>query len=209
MEGGEQEEGSEQQRSGANNRSCPIQDEVFGGRNGNHEQGNAVAFVERCALVDRRTANALRRAAARDATAAEHAFAAALELRTTVDAALRVHAVGTAAVRRSRRALDALQDAYADSLAAARLEQEDDGYDWVWPTSVPSLRLPLWFMAGEAVDLLRLGDLARLNQCGHCRWLFLDTSKNRSRRWCSMNACGSVVKMRRFRARQRAEAEAS
>jgi predicted RNA-binding Zn ribbon-like protein len=173
-----------------------------------HGYADLLTFVEHCGLLDRRPANALRRAAAGDVTAAEKAFAAALALRAAVDAALRLHAIGTAprSVRSNRHVLDALRDAYADSLAAARLERADESYDWVWPTSVPSLRLPYWLVAGQAVDLLRLDDLARLRQCAHCRWLFLDTSKNHSRRWCSMNACGSVVKMRRFRARQRAEA---
>ena len=63
--------------------------------------------------------------------------------------------------------------------------------------------LPLWPLAAYAADLLRSGPLHQLSRCGHCRWLFLDTSKNHSRRWCSMNSCGSVVKMRRYRAARR------
>jgi predicted RNA-binding Zn ribbon-like protein len=55
-----------------------------------------------------------------------------------------------------------------------------------------------------AVDLLRdASRLRRLKLCGQCRWLFLDHSRNRSRRWCSMSECGAQVKMRRYRARRR------
>ena len=36
-----------------------------------------------------------------------------------------------------------------------------------------------------------------------CRWLFLDRSKNHSRRWCDMRICGNRSKTRRFYARQR------
>ncbi|HWT23248.1 MAG TPA: CGNR zinc finger domain-containing protein, partial [Solirubrobacteraceae bacterium] len=67
------------------------------------------------------------------------------------------------------------------------------------------LRSPLWPVAVAAVDLLRDPErLARLKQCGHCRWLFLDASRNRSRRWCSMEHCGTAAKIDARRARGRA-----
>ncbi|MGZ8649732.1 MAG: CGNR zinc finger domain-containing protein [Solirubrobacteraceae bacterium] len=34
------------------------------------------------------------------------------------------------------------------------------------------------------------------------RWLFIDSSRNHSRRWCTMNICGASAKMRRYRARK-------
>src|SRR5437867_266741 len=34
-----------------------------------------------------------------------------------------------------------------------------------------------------------------------CEWLFLDRTKNRTRRWCDMKICGNRAKARRFRAR--------
>ena len=49
------------------------------------------------------------------------------------------------------------------------------------------------------------GELTRLKSCGHCRWVFYDTSKNRAGRWCSMAACGGRDKARQYR-RRRAEA---
>jgi predicted RNA-binding Zn ribbon-like protein len=76
--------------------------------------------------------------------------------------------------------------------------------DWIWEDAA-DLRRPLWPVAQAAVDLLRSPELARLKQCGHCRWLFLDASRNRSRRWCSMAHCGTDAKVRSLRAR-RAEA---
>jgi hypothetical protein len=45
------------------------------------------------------------------------------------------------------------------------------------------------------------GALDRLKSCHHCRWVFHDTSKNRSGRWCSMAACGSRAKARAYRRR--------
>ncbi|MGH3132366.1 MAG: CGNR zinc finger domain-containing protein [Gaiellaceae bacterium] len=46
----------------------------------------------------------------------------------------------------------------------------------------------------------------RVKECpgaGDCGWLFYDTSRNGTRRWCSMEGCGSRVKMRRQYARRR------
>src|SRR5918996_1412243 len=57
-----------------------------------------------------------------------------------------------------------------------------------------------------AGDLLTGGDLERLGLCDdpECGGLFLDTSKNHSRRWCSMALCGNAAKSRRHAARVRA-----
>ena len=43
--------------------------------------------------------------------------------------------------------------------------------------------------------------------CGadDCLWIFLDTSKNRTRRWCDMKQCGNRMKARRFYERQKDE----
>ncbi|WP_217989620.1 CGNR zinc finger domain-containing protein [Sphingomonas lenta] len=56
-------------------------------------------------------------------------------------------------------------------------------------------------LAWAALDLLRGSELDRLKQCppNDCRWLFLDRTKNRSRRWCDMATCGNREKARRSR----------
>lgn len=53
-------------------------------------------------------------------------------------------------------------------------------------------------LAWAAVNLLRDGELHRLKQCppDDCRWLFIDRSKNGSRRWCEMATCGNRAKAR-------------
>jgi predicted RNA-binding Zn ribbon-like protein len=47
------------------------------------------------------------------------------------------------------------------------------------------------------VELLTSDEVGRVKQCDRCDWLFLDKSRNRKRRWCSMSACGNRVKMAR------------
>jgi predicted RNA-binding Zn ribbon-like protein len=52
-------------------------------------------------------------------------------------------------------------------------------------------------LAWAAVDLLRGDELNRLKRCPQhdCHWLFIDRTKNRSRRWCEMATCGNRAKM--------------
>jgi len=78
-----------------------------------------------------------------------------------------------------------------------------DGLRWEWPDSGGRLESPLWPVVRAAAALITSGDLSRLRECGgeRCGWLFLDRSRNRSRQWCTMEDCGNVSKVRRFRRR--------
>lgn len=62
-------------------------------------------------------------------------------------------------------------------------------------------------LAYAAVDLTRTADLSQLRACpvaeGGCGWLFLDRSRNHSRRWCAMEDCGTQAKSRRLTTRRR------
>ncbi|GAA4229233.1 CGNR zinc finger domain-containing protein [Actinomadura meridiana] len=61
-------------------------------------------------------------------------------------------------------------------------------------------------LAAAIMDAVAAGTWPRLKICQEhtCRWAFLDTSKNRSRSWCSMSVCGNRTKTRAYRARRRA-----
>jgi predicted RNA-binding Zn ribbon-like protein len=96
-----------------------------------------------------------------------------------------------------RRALAALLRVHADAVREGTIH---DG-DWAWNGRHPDR--PLWPIAVAAVDLLRSDQLGRLKRCANCNWLFLDRSRNGSRRWCSMDECGVHTKMRRYRAARR------
>lgn len=60
------------------------------------------------------------------------------------------------------------------------------------------LEKPLYPVMKSAYDLLMSDKLVRVRECGACGWLFFDKSKNNSRRWCDMQACGSAVKAKRY-----------
>jgi predicted RNA-binding Zn ribbon-like protein len=61
----------------------------------------------------------------------------------------------------------------------------------------------LWPVIDAAANLLTSRDRHHVRECreGTCRWLFLDRSKNHSRRWCDMKVCGNRSKAQRFYAR--------
>ena len=71
-----------------------------------------------------------------------------------------------------------------------------------WPAAALDARLPLKRIALSALEVLKDTQPQRLKRCASadsCGWLFYDDSKGGRRRWCSMEACGTVEKMRRFR----------
>jgi predicted RNA-binding Zn ribbon-like protein len=76
---------------------------------------------------------------------------------------------------------------------------------WEWPAEA-TLRRAWWPAAASAGDLLTGGGVDHLGVCDNpgCGWLYLDTTRNHSRRWCSMELCGNAAKSRRHAARARA-----
>jgi predicted RNA-binding Zn ribbon-like protein len=68
-----------------------------------------------------------------------------------------------------------------------------------------ALRLPLDRIILGALDFVTSQRLQAVRPCANprCGWFFLDTSRNRSRRWCDMAACGNSAKVRAHRARRR------
>src|SRR6185437_5325213 len=75
--------------------------------------------------------------------------------------------------------------------------------EWRWGRFEKNAEIPVWLLAEQAMTLLTSDAMRRVRACGAdtCRWLFLDTSKNGTRRWCKMEICGNRMKARRFQAR--------
>jgi len=98
--------------------------------------------------------------------------------------------------------LEVLNDAVATAHNARQLVlAAKSSLAWCW-RDLERLDLPLLAVALSAADLLTRGDLARVRECpgiDGCGWLFLDTSKSGTRRWCSMQVCGNRAKVRRHR----------
>jgi predicted RNA-binding Zn ribbon-like protein len=87
-----------------------------------------------------------------------------------------------------------------EALAHRRLTQVGHVYRWQWECDDKRmLELILWLVAQSATELLTSSQLSTVRICGAptCAWLFLDHSRNRSRRWCDMKVCGNRQKARR------------
>jgi predicted RNA-binding Zn ribbon-like protein len=84
--------------------------------------------------------------------------------------------------------------------AHRRLISEDTHLTWRWSGITHDLASPLWLLAQSTADLLLSENASRIRSCAAetCRWLFLDTSKNHTRRWCDMKICGNRMKARRY-----------
>jgi predicted RNA-binding Zn ribbon-like protein len=98
-------------------------------------------------------------------------------------------------------ALRRLQLAYVEALAHGQLASGTGGGTggcaWRWdPGSGPLA--PLWSVVAAAVELLTHGPADRIRSCHACRFMFIDQSKNSSRRWCSMDDCGKAAKIARY-----------
>jgi len=90
------------------------------------------------------------------------------------------------------------------AFARRALVAGDDGLAWDWSEEIV-LDRPLWPVCQSLADLLTGQRVSRIRQCAapDCQALFVDASKNGSRRYCSTAGCGTAERVRRFRARQR------
>jgi predicted RNA-binding Zn ribbon-like protein len=83
-----------------------------------------------------------------------------------------------------------------------RVDIQDDGQAYARPAKegVPALFARL---LAAVADIQCAGTWERLKACAaeDCQWAFYDTSRNRSRTWCSMDVCGNRAKTRAYRAR--------
>jgi predicted RNA-binding Zn ribbon-like protein len=128
--------------------------------------------------------------------AAAHNFVQAIEIREALYRMFRAVAAGKA-VREADFAV--LQRALQQAPARNRPVRSVKGYGWdvgdVRRTPAHLLAPVLW----SAADLLLANSRMSIRQCanGECLWLFLDESKNGTRRWCDMAACGNRAKARR------------
>lgn len=148
-------------------------------------------------------ARGLRRWAEKHPRAARAALAEAVEVREAIAAIFQALVVAKPI---PGRPLARLESACREASAARALRARDGAAEWVWREPQPEPARPTWAAALETARILTSPEAsARVRQCAdaECGWFFLDTSRNRTRRWCSMKACGNRNKVRRFYERRR------
>ena len=79
------------------------------------------------------------------------------------------------------------------------LEPQAGKFNWQWQANSLLMDQVLWPIVKDAAELFTSELLPRVSRCGdeRCGWLFLDTSRNKSRRWCDMKDCGNRAKVKR------------
>jgi predicted RNA-binding Zn ribbon-like protein len=161
-----------------------------------------VAFAAQSDLLTPDDAEWLRAEGGRDHAIADGVLVRAKRLRTAMRNIFFKLADGEEPTARD---LGVLNFDLAASLSHARVLPSGKGaYTWGWAGR--NLDAPIWPITRSAADLLTSDSERRLvRECGadDCKWLFLDTSKNRSRQWCSMQSCGNRQKARRHYQRLR------
>jgi predicted RNA-binding Zn ribbon-like protein len=159
-----------------------------------------ISFARQTGILSPEQAKAL------DCRAESHARIAAQSLREAValrEPMFRVFLALANSKSPSSQDVALLDDAARAALHHRRIVRENNGYRWRWDDDL-SLDRILWPIAQSAAELLTSPELKKVRECeaSDCYWLFLDNSRNRSRRWCSMSACGNREKARRHYQRQ-------
>ncbi len=161
-----------------------------------------VAWSGHVGTIDTRQAHRMAQAGQRRAGEAESALVQARELR---EALYRI--LTAVADEQKPRATDLarLNAVLGRAMSRARVAPSGDGYALEWPGDEETLDSLLYPVARSAAELLTSERLTRIRECEDetCGWLFVDTSKNRSRRWCSMESCGNRAKARRHYRQQK------
>ena len=159
---------------------------------------------QQAGVLEADDAGRLLSAAEREPEAAVTIYGRAITLREAIFRIFRGVARHESAVAGDLALLnDELTQAYRHRHVAAGAK----GFEWEWTDHDVALDSVLWSVADAAANLLTSPTLERVRQCAGdpCGWLFYDTSRNRSRRWCNMEGCGNRAKARRYYERQRGE----
>ncbi|MBN2986687.1 hypothetical protein BFW88_09565 [Pseudomonas fluorescens] len=102
------------------------------------------------------------------------------------------------------QALQRINLTFQQGVAWRVLRSVDGVPGWAWKSCASSHELTAMLigrLAIEATQLLVSGNLRELKSCTatDCDWLFLDSSKNKLRKWCQMSVCGSREKLSRLK----------
>ena len=160
-------------------------------------------WAQKVGLVSSHEAQKLLRAAAGQPAEASRALQRATALREAI------YRIFVALIHEKSPAeadLAELNNMLAKMTRGAHIAKTAQGFAWNWDVDADALDAPVCPIALSAAELLISEERRRVGQCADdrgCGWLFLDTSKNHSRRWCDINDCGNRAKQRRHYARTR------
>ena len=166
-----------------------------------HSYRDLVLWSQHAGIFDKTTANLLLHKAERFPNEANVVFHRAIALRETL---FRFFDAVASHASPQNTDLAALDSARLEAISHSHVDRTAKGFalDWDDKTALDQM---LWQIAVSTVELMTSDRLQLVRECNGdlCDWLFVDTSRNHMRRWCSMSVCGNRAKVRRFAHRQR------
>jgi predicted RNA-binding Zn ribbon-like protein len=163
-----------------------------------------VAWGKQAGVLTESEARRLSQAARRRPEDASATLAGALRLR---EALFRIFSSSFERRTPDPGDMEILNVALRTSQSRLQLESVTGGFGWTWAGEDDSLDRVLWPIARSTAELLTSSDRDRIRRCAgaNCAWMFLDLSRNHSRRWCDMTSCGNRAKARRYYTRHKAD----
>lgn len=166
-----------------------------------------VHWSREAGILSENDAQRLRAKARQRPEEAERVLRQTIELREAMYRIFSAHVSDTEA---DERDLATLNTTLTQAMARASVHSNGlQGFVWDWDGSHEHVALDrmLWSIARSMAELLTSEALESVRMCAadDCGWLFLDTSKNHSRRWCDMKSCGNRAKARKYYKKQTAE----
>lgn len=156
-----------------------------------------VTWGEQSGLVSAELAAPLHRMAAEHPEQAAYAYTRAIQLR---EALYRIFSSRYANRPIPQADLAVLNARLKEAMAHLQLVPMGEELHWDWDAEIDGANLVLWSVARAGAELLTSEKAAQVRECEDdrgCGYLFIDQSKNHSRRWCSMTSCGNRAKARR------------
>jgi predicted RNA-binding Zn ribbon-like protein len=163
-----------------------------------------LAWARQATILTPGEAATLGESARQQPRAAADALAQALTLREALYGVFSARAAGLLAPASDLRTIN---KAIGKAMTRAGLSPSAaGGFEWSWPDAPLGVDRVAWWVARSAAELLTSKDLTGVRECAgyDCGRLFMDGTKNRSRRWCDMASCGNRAKGRRHYERRKA-----
>jgi predicted RNA-binding Zn ribbon-like protein len=170
-----------------------------------HHYADLLRFTLASGAIDPRRAHTLLAWAIRHPKRSARALERAKVTRETIAVLVKAVAAGSPP---SPAALRRLEEDARDAWKGRSLVPAPSGASWQWAEGDPDPEIPRWAAALDAARLLTLEGRPPIRECegSLCGWFFLDESRNKRRRWCSMESCGNRAKARRFYRKKRERA---
>jgi predicted RNA-binding Zn ribbon-like protein len=161
-----------------------------------------ITWSREAGLVDAPQAEILAALAQANPRQAQGVFAEALLLREALYRMISALIAGQTPLPADMQRFNA---ALGSALSQRQIQADGAHSHWAWrPTAflLDGLLSPVLLAAAE---LLVSEEFTRIRACGNdeCGWLFIDRSRNRSRKWCSSESCGNRIRVRQFYSRSR------